>query len=153
VKKGNSKILIATDGSEHSKAMIKEFADRTFTPATEVRIISAYEKSSYMMNTAPFGTMSEYYAEADKHSLTLAEHAIENAAHILYQQHPTLSISVAAIQGAPKSVIVTEADKFNADLIVVGAKGHSALEGFLLGSVSQAVALHANCSVEIVRVK
>lgn len=44
-----------------------------------------------------------------------------------------------------------EAEAFNADLIVAGSHGHGGLERFLLGSVSQTVAAHAKCSVEIVR--
>lgn len=43
------------------------------------------------------------------------------------------------------------AEEFRADLIMVGSHGHGAIERFLLGSVSQAVALHAKCSVEIIR--
>ncbi len=56
-----------------------------------------------------------------------------------------------AINGSPKHVIVDEANTWGADLIVVGAYGHGALERFVLGSVPQAVVHHAKCSVEIVR--
>ena len=145
------KILLATDGSEHSKAMVKNFASRTFAPNTKVRIISVYERSYYMLNTAPMGVMNEYYDSAEKYSQKLAEDAVENAATILRKENPKISVSVAAIDGAAKSVILQEAEEFGADLIVVGSHGHGAVAGFLLGSVSQAVALHAKCSVEIVR--
>ena len=145
------KILLATDGSAHSKAMVKKFAGRTFAPNTKVRIISVYERSYYMLNTAPMGVMTEYYDTADKYSQKLADDAVENAANTLRKKNPALSISTAAIEGAPKSIILEEAEKFGADLIVVGSHGHGAVAGFLLGSVSQSVALHAKCSVEIVR--
>ena len=62
-----------------------------------------------------------------------------------------LAISAVAIEGSAKSVILQEAERFGADLIVVGSHGHGAVASFLLGSVSQSVALHAKCSVEIVR--
>lgn len=145
------KIILATEGSSHSKAMVKQFAGRTFAPNTKVRIISAYEKSYYMLNNAPMGVITEYYDTADKYSQKLAENAVENAVTTLRKVNPKLSISTAVIEGSPKSVILDEAEKFGADLIVVGSHGHGAVAGFLMGSVSHAVALHAKCSVEIVR--
>ncbi|MDZ4808240.1 MAG: universal stress protein [Bacteroidota bacterium] len=144
------KILLATDGSAHSKAMVKKFAGRTFAPNTKVRIISAYERS-YINYTSPMGVLNEYYVEADKQLLKSAEAANENAASVLRKINPKLSVSTAITEGSPKSVILKEAEKFGANLIVVGSHGHGAVAGFLLGSVSQAVALNAKCSVEIVR--
>ncbi len=141
------KIILATDGSEHSKAMVTQFADRIFAPNTKVRIIAAYESAAYMMYAEPMGGLNEYYANVNKYSIKAAE----DAATILLKKNPELSISKAVIEGYPKSVILGEAEKFGADLIVVGSHGHGAVAGFLLGSVSQAVALNAKCSVEIVR--
>ncbi|MEO5563606.1 MAG: universal stress protein [Chitinophagaceae bacterium] len=145
------KILLATDGSAPSKAMVKKFAGRTFAPNTKVRIISIYEMAPRIMYLDPIGISNEYYAIADKDLLQSAQDAIENAATTLHKRNPKLSISSAAIKGSPKSVILKEAETFGANLIVVGSHGHGAVAGFLLGSVSQAVALHARCSVEIVR--
>ena len=48
-------------------------------------------------------------------------------------------------------MIIEEADKSGADLIVVGSHGHRGIERFLLGSVSEGVALGAHCSVEVIR--
>ncbi len=50
-------------------------------------------------------------------------------------------------------MILEEAENLETDLIIVGSHGYGAVKRFLLGSVSQAVALHAKCSVEIVRIK
>ncbi len=142
------KILLATDGSSHSKTMVKKFAGRTFAPNTKVRIISVYQ-IAYMDYASELGPMNDF--NADKFLLKLAEDATQNAATTLRKRNPKLSISIAAIEGSPKSVILEEAEKFGANLIVVGSHGHGAVAGILLGSVSQAVALHAKWSVEIVR--
>ena len=145
------KILLATDGSAHSKAAVKEVANRPFPPKTTVRIISVIDKSALTMHMEPMGSLREYYAEIDQKALKSAENATEYAAKILRQKNPTLTITTIVIEGSPKSVILKEAETFGADLIVVGSHGYGAVERFMLGSVSHAVSLHAKCSVEIVR--
>jgi nucleotide-binding universal stress UspA family protein len=51
----------------------------------------------------------------------------------------------------PKELILQDADEWGADLIVCGSHGRRGLSRFLLGSVSEAIATHAKCSVEIIR--
>ena len=51
------------------------------------------------------------------------------------------------------AAILDDAERFGADLIMVGSHGYGPVKGFLMGSVSQAIALNAKCSVEIVRKK
>ena len=145
------KILLATDGSAHSKAAVKEVANRPFPPKTRVHIISVIDKVALTRNYASMGALNEYYAEEDHNALKLAEDANEYAAKILREKNPLLSVTTAVIEGSPKSAIIDEAETFGADLIVVGSHGYGAVERFMLGSVSHAVALHAKCSVEIVR--
>ncbi|HEU0184073.1 MAG TPA: universal stress protein, partial [Blastocatellia bacterium] len=64
-----------------------------------------------------------------------------------------LEIITQIISGAPREVILDEAESWGADLIVLGSHGYKGWRRFLLGSVSHAVATHAHCSVEIVRQK
>ena len=52
------------------------------------------------------------------------------------------------VEGAPAAVLVAESR--NADLLVVGSRGHGGFTGLLLGSVSQQCAHHAACPVVIV---
>lgn len=146
------KILLATDGSAHSKAAVEEVARRPFPPKTSVRIVSVIDRISLTRNMGPLGGLSEYYAEADRNAIKSAEDAIENAAKLLRKKNILLTITTAVIEGSPKSAIIEEAEKYGVDLIVVGSHGYGAIERFMLGSVSHAVSLHAKCSVEIVRI-
>jgi nucleotide-binding universal stress UspA family protein len=52
---------------------------------------------------------------------------------------------------SPVRAILGMADLWGADLIVVGSHGRRGVDRYLMGSVSEAVALHAHCSVEVVR--
>lgn len=61
-----------------------------------------------------------------------------NAEHLLQEGHPS-------------RVILDAAKERNADLIVVGAHGHSLISRVLLGSTSNYVANHARCPVLVVR--
>jgi nucleotide-binding universal stress UspA family protein len=146
------KIILATDGSPFSVAMVKDFAHWTLPINTEVKIISVYE-ADRLMNVAPMGVLTEYYDDADMISLQFAKKSVAAAAEIIRNKNPDLSVLTEAIEGVPKTVIVDEAEKFGADLIVLGSHGYGLVERLLLGSVSQWVALHAKCSVEIVRKK
>ena len=62
-----------------------------------------------------------------------------------------LQIETKVVDGSPKEMIVEEAENWDVDLIVIGSHGYGSVKRFMLGSVSQAVATHAPCSVEIVR--
>lgn len=146
------KILLAIDGSVHSNAAVEEVANRPFLNGTEVLIVSAYESTSLIGSaSALIGGVAGYYQEADALAQKNAEIVVKVAAESLKDKNPVLAVSTRIINESPKHGILKEAALFGADLIVVGSHGEGALLRFLLGSVSQAVALHADCSVEIVR--
>jgi nucleotide-binding universal stress UspA family protein len=62
-----------------------------------------------------------------------------------------LKASGEVLSGNAKEVILKEAQEWDADLIVVGSHGRRGIRRFLLGSVSEAVAMNAHCSVVVVR--
>jgi nucleotide-binding universal stress UspA family protein len=146
------KILLATDGSIHSNAAVEEVANRPFPAGTQVLVLSVYEYTSIIVSEpAQMGGLAGGYEEAGNAAMDLAEKAVKIASEIIKEKNPALSISTKVIDESPKQGILNEAESFDADLIVVGSHGQGALSRFLIGSVSHSVALHADCSVEIVR--
>ena len=147
------KVLLATDGSEYSDAAASEIARRGLPAGAEVRIVSVAEVPSVVM-PAPYPVplnLDEVEAAVRKRAgaaVARAEGALRAGAGT-----GRLSIATKILSGSPKQAILADAEEFGADLIVIGACGHSRLEHFLLGSVAQAVALHAKCSVQIARLK
>jgi nucleotide-binding universal stress UspA family protein len=99
-----------------------------------------------VMDTSPYDALAREAREA-------AQSTIEKAAARLRASRAAAqaTITTSVGSGSPKRVILDTADAMRADLIVVGSHGYGAINRFLLGSVSQAVAQHAKCSVLIVR--
>jgi nucleotide-binding universal stress UspA family protein len=61
------------------------------------------------------------------------------------------AVDVRLLEGAVRERLLQTAEEWNADLIVLGARGLSGVERALLGSVSLSVAREARCAVMIVK--
>ena len=145
------RVLVAVDGSEFSDAVISEVASRVWPADSEIRVITAFELP-LAPNPEAWALPPDYFEQLDRAGREGAE-AIKDAAVIKLAGSPDPSIKITGniLRGSPRSVILEEADRWSADLIVVGSHGYGAWQRFLLGSVSQAVVSHAKCSVEVVR--
>lgn len=147
------KILLALDGSTYSDAAADEVAQRPWPAGSEVMIISAIEPP-VIPAAEPWAIPQTYFDEIAKAAHDRAHVTVEGALSKLRAgADKTLKLTTAIPTGSPKQVILDEAEEWGADLIIVGSHGYGAWDRFLLGSVSNAVATHAKCSVEIVRRK
>jgi nucleotide-binding universal stress UspA family protein len=147
------KILLATDGSECSKVAVNSVAERPWPEGSEVKIISVME-IPYLPTTEAWVLPGNYYDELEGASKAQAEAAIEYAVGRIRSGRTAGCEIIPEIKtGTARDVILEEAEKWGADLIVLGSHGYSGLQRFLLGSVSHAIANHAHCSVEIARQK
>ena len=135
------RILIGVDDSSFSRIAVEEVARRLWAPGTEVKILSVIE-SLYDLERRDAGSENPY---------KIARASVDGAAEVLQRSGNDFEITGDIAEGSPKRVILNEAEAWGADLIVVGSHGRRGFDRFVLGSVSQAVALHAHCSVEIVR--
>lgn len=146
------KILVATDGSKASKAVI-ETAGKIISDAdnTEVKIISVVE-SFVPLSAEPFAVSAEYYAEMEQAAKERAESFVEEAKNNLKNFRPELNnLSTEILRGNIGQTIIETAENWNADLIVVGSHGYGFWQRALLGSISNSVVNHAPCSVMVVR--
>lgn len=143
------KILLAIDGSECSKAAARSVAQRPWAPGTSFRILSVVEPSAPLFRAPYFSP--ETMGELRGKDMQRAQQAVSSAESLLCDAGIQASSTVAVPAATPKELILSEAAEWGADLIVVGSHGRRGVNRFLLGSVSEAVALHANCSVEIIR--
>jgi nucleotide-binding universal stress UspA family protein len=86
------------------------------------------------------------YAELVRRS---AEGLTDNAVYEARSVAPDVRVEGNPMIGHAAARLLAESGQ--AELIVVGSRGHGGFGGLLLGSVSQRVAMHARCPVVVVR--
>jgi len=145
------KVLLAIDGSACSLEAVKEVIQRRWPPDTIVKVIAVV--TTWVPSIPdPLLIGAAMYVDLIEAERKRLHKLVENTAAQLRQNGGgKLRIETLVVNGSPKEVIVEEAEKWGADLILIGSHGYGNVKRFMLGSVSQAVATHAPCSVEIVR--
>jgi|AntAceMinimDraft_11_1070367.scaffolds.fasta_scaffold05284_4 nucleotide-binding universal stress UspA family protein len=149
------KILLAlSDDVEEATQVAKYGLALADTHEAEVRILSVLTPA--LAPTSP----SLRFAAADTPIMSVAqvsEPAIQNRKamieKILELQAPKIKKDQTVRAGDPAMGIVSEADSWGADLIVLGSRDRSWLERLFDPSVSRAVAQRAECAVLILPVK
>jgi nucleotide-binding universal stress UspA family protein len=137
-------ILIAVDGSDFSDVAIREVI-QTRPREAQVRVIHVIEPLPAMEGWAYAVDWQQILQDRRKEAETFVAEAVKAL------RDAGFTVTSAIEEGIAKSVIVEDAAKWPADLIVVGSHGRKGLARFLLGSVSEGIARHAPCSVMIVR--
>lgn len=142
------KILLAVDDSKHSQAATQAVLAQARPQDSEVAVLHVVEPLPLLVAREMAGYDPKLDA-ARKGQLQQAKELVEKTAEALRSKG--LKVTAAVKEGNPKSEIIDHAAKWHADLIILGSHGKTGLDRFLLGSVSDAVARHAHCSVELVR--
>lgn len=150
-RRGEWKILVATDGSEFSATALRSVAARPWPEGSKLKVISVPEfilaKDPSYLESHPLKNCEDL-GEA---SMEDATKCIAGAKNILAGCRLAVIAELPVYEDRPYQVILHEAESWQADLIVVGSHGRSGFDRVVMGSVSEAVALHAKCSVEIIR--
>jgi nucleotide-binding universal stress UspA family protein len=146
------KIVLAVDGSECSEAATQAVIAQFRPDNTEVQVCHADEwprdlPASLAFSEGP-AAASHVLAVHDQRRYE-AEALVAGAARQLRAAGFRTCTTIK--EGEPQHTILDCAQTWHADLIVLGSHGRKGLDRFVLGSVSEAVARHAPCSVEIVR--
>src|SRR5688572_11326117 len=144
VRSWQMRILLAVDGSRYSADVMDAVLSRFWPEAGIVRVLSAVEPQEVIDSGAP-----DLSATANPAPLKATEELVEWVADSLASYG--FQAGTAVKPGDPREVIVSEASDWQADLIVMGAYGHSGVRNWQIGSVAESVAKHARCSVELVR--
>ena len=137
-------IVVGVDGSKESKEALRWAIEEAQVRQATLRAVHAW--------TYPviFGGAYVPPQVVDANRLSgEAQDALDAFIAEVAEDNPHADIERVVAEG-PAGQVLIEAAK-EADLLVVGSRGHGGFAGLLLGSVSQQCAHHASCAVVIVR--
>jgi nucleotide-binding universal stress UspA family protein len=147
----HKRILVAIDDSQMAEAVLGEALDLAKAQAAALRIVHVIE--------SPYAYPESWYTEvhADLEALQrvwrqAGLRVLERADALARKAGVAVETVLLELDGQRMSrVIVDDAARWRADLVVVGTHGRHGIEHLLLGSVAEAVARTAPGSVLLVR--
>ena len=141
------KVLVPLDGSKHSMEGIK--------------VASHYAKTKgagiYIMTVIPYVADIDLELSASERDRLLesmkrrGEDILKKAEDLLKSRGLTKVNTVLSTAASAAQEIVNFAEKEKVELIIIGSKGMSATERFVLGSVTTNVVRHSSCCVYVVK--
>jgi nucleotide-binding universal stress UspA family protein len=144
------RVLLATDGSSSSEQAAALVAQTPWPSGTAIRIVHVIDGGEDAFIAAPGVVVSEETIErietaaAEQNQQIVADAAARQA-------RPGLVVDTALLRGRPASAILSAADSFAADLIVVGSHGRGTWASRLLGSVTAEIVEYAARPVLVAR--
>lgn len=142
-------VLVPVDDSEHSAAAVEWLQWQEWMKNSHIALLSVTEP---LHRSAMEGVKSAsdhlLTYQADKMSM---EFLLDKWGSYLQQGGNAHAITRGTVDGAPKETILKGAHNWPANLIVMGAHGREGIARMVLGSVSQHISTHADCTVLIVK--
>lgn len=135
-------IVVAVDGSKEAEYAFRKSIEIAYrNKGSQLTIVN-------IIDTRYLGPLDKEFAEQvkeqsqqilDRYKARAAAARVEN-------------VNIIIEYGSPKTVITKEIAKLvKADLIICGATGHTPVERYLIGSVSEAIVRSATCDVLVIR--
>ncbi|MER6030155.1 universal stress protein [Streptomyces sp. NPDC001851] len=130
-------ITAGVDGTEESLAALDWAGREAVRRGLPLRVVHAWRYAESLA-TADRDTQQGWVSEG-----------VAEAVRAVSERHPELQVSVDVIEGEPAHALAGAAAE--AEMLVLGSRGHGPVIGFLLGSVGRQVIAEATRPVVLVR--
>ena len=134
-------IIAGVDGSETATLAAQRAAEAAEAYGGSLHIVSAYGPGEQR-------TLSDGVEKVVINLREDAERTSAEAAEALRSQFPSLEVTTSVVSGSPADGLVSEADRLEARLIVVGNRRVQG-PARILGSIARTVAANASCDVYV----
>jgi nucleotide-binding universal stress UspA family protein len=143
------KILIGYDGSEYSDFALDDL-QRAGLPA-EADVFVATIAEMWIQMPLSYGGVETGFVDETVSGKAQASEIASKGVERLRKSFPQWRIEGDATVGSPSENLLSKADDWKPDLIVVGSQSRGAVGRFFFGSVAQSLLDNALCSVRIGR--
>ena len=138
-----SRILVAFDGSDHSKKATELAVHLALKFDAELYLVHVLEETNIPEGFKEYARIEDvspldYFDEVNEH---LLQPAMDRARAAGVRKVESISL-----RGHPADEILRAAQNHNVDLIILGSRGLGKFSRDFLGSVSTKVLNHANCT-------
>ncbi len=146
-----SKILVATDGSQHAQKSLEYAADLAKQTGAMIILLSVVEKGFVIPVSIPDVAAPTHLIEpVEDYLKQVAEVYIQRAEKFCKEKGVPIKSIIRS--GHPVEEIIREAEESKVDLIVIGSHGKSALKAAVLGSVTFGV-IHKDTKIPVLVVR
>ncbi|SBS70880.1 universal stress protein [uncultured Microbacterium sp.] len=132
-------IVVGVDGSESSVAALRYAARLAHLLDAPLEAVTTWVYPPYV----DYALLGDWSPE--EHARTALDEAVAAA----FGGEPPDRLTTTTLPGSAADALIGASR--NAQMLVLGSRGHGGFAGLLLGSVSNACAAHAHCPVLIVR--
>lgn len=141
-------VIVGVDGSSNALEAMSRAVEMFHLAERKVKVLlfNAADVADPIKYISPV----EFISRVEQNLILEGETFLADAKRVLADAGVTDTEMVQKI-GKPAQELVELAKERNADLIVVGAEGRTAVQHFLLGSVSHRIAMQSPCAVAIMK--
>jgi nucleotide-binding universal stress UspA family protein len=139
-------VVVGVDYSDEAKAALRFALEEAKLRQAKLRVVHAWQYG-YIGASGLEGSLAGLGGDI-KELRAAAETGLDTTLRESIPETNTVEIERRVVEGRAAATLIGESRE--ADLLVVGSRGHGGFAGLLLGSVSQQCAQHAACPVVIV---
>lgn len=142
-------VLLGVDGSPDAEAVVAAMAARIWPPGSTASLVAVREARMPAVLAPGAAFLEKWFTPHTAAATGWLATMLEAMQQPL--QAAGLTVTTSIHDGDPKRLLPALAAEWEVESLVVGARGLSRVERFLMGSVSATVAARAHCSVEVIR--
>jgi nucleotide-binding universal stress UspA family protein len=135
-------IVVGVDGSDGAAFALDFAVKEAALRGSRLRLVSAWEIPASVLASVVAG--KEFYEEFRETAIGV----VRDAAALVDEHQPGVEHEEIVVEGQAAKVLLE--NSVDAELMVVGRRGHGSFREMLLGSISRQVVVHAKCPLVIV---